>query len=71
MLIARAGCGPFSTGQQPPARAARPPSPSAKPQWQLPGGGVDFGQITRMEAELGHRAGLVHWFAGWDEGWDT
>jgi Glycosyl hydrolase family 26 len=66
-----------------PARTLRPPAPAPaqaaggqvawglwEPNWQGHGDSVDFGQYTRMDAELGHRAGLVHWFASWDEGWD-
>jgi mannan endo-1,4-beta-mannosidase len=41
-----------------------------EPSWQGHGDSVDFGQYTRMDAQLGHRAGFVHWFANWDEGWD-
>ena len=65
----------------PAARPAAPP-PAApqtagaaswglwEPNWQSHGDSVDFGQYTRMEAQLGHRAAFVHWFANWDEGWD-
>ena len=41
-----------------------------EPQWQGPGDNVDFGQFARMDAQLGRPAGIVHWFASWDEGWD-
>jgi hypothetical protein len=65
------------------AHAARPAAPPAasqaggavswglwEPTWQGPGDAVDFGQFTRVDSQLGHRAGVVHWFANWDEGWD-
>jgi hypothetical protein len=61
-------------------RAAPPPAPQQaagaiswglwEPNWQGQGDSVDFGQFTRVDSQLGHRAGLVHWFASWDEGWD-
>jgi Glycosyl hydrolase family 26 len=67
-----------------PARRARAAPPPAQPQaaaggaiswglwepnWQAQGGSVDFGQFTRADSQLGHRADVVHWFANWDEGW--
>jgi mannan endo-1,4-beta-mannosidase len=58
----------------PPPAAPLATGPAAwglwEPNWQGHGDSVDFGQYTRMDAELGHRAGFVHWFANWDEGWD-
>jgi hypothetical protein len=42
-----------------------------EPRWQLPNGTVDFGQVTQVETEVAHHADLVHWFASWDEGWDS
>ena len=59
-------------------RAAPPPAAQSaapvswglwEPNWQQ-GDSVDFTQVTRVDSALGHRAGVVHWFANWDEGWD-
>lgn len=40
-----------------------------EPRWQV-SDSPDFTQYTRVEALLGRRADIVHWYADWTEGWD-
>ena len=40
-----------------------------EPHWQT-NDATDISAYTRVEAALGRRADLVHWYANWDEGWD-
>jgi hypothetical protein len=60
-----------------PSGSPRPPAQATasvlwglwEPHWQT-NGTTDITAYTRVEAELGHRADLIHWYANWDEGWD-
>jgi Glycosyl hydrolase family 26 len=60
-----------------PSGSPRPPAQATasvlwglwEPHWQT-NGTTDPTAYTRVEAELGHRADLIHWYANWDEGWD-
>ena len=40
-----------------------------EPHWQT-GSTADFTVYARVEAVLGRRVDLVHWYANWDESWD-